>query len=490
MIDLEPIALGGLDCILNSYVTILNHVLGEYQYCLWDSWMFQYINTEDDFGMSIKIPIRIYRKNMEKFYSLEKHPMVIKDFERFLEETKGHLEKGEFVIVTLDTYYCNWYEDFGKEHGEHSFIVMDYSDGVATITDTMPRRVGVKLEEERMRQGLLGALWISFEKRTESRSAEMFIEYTLQRKKEKEEMKQLEAFIQDYKQKNLSEIISFETHVWSVPFIRNIKRIADSRINFVSMLEYLQKEEDKDLVAYITKQMMPVTVGWTTAANLLHKMHISRNVSRREKLDRCFEQILIAEKEAFENIKVAFEKKEFVIDDSVRKEYSYLRIAYDECSHMVQDSNFIRETDIFDESTWLHKEFHLELLGRRGELENCYTAEGQRVLLSDFPVTAIHLIGYAIWENQFSECQLEYEDSTETKDVKMSDWCGGAQFGEKVLWKGTYRAVDTNMEHQGGIYDVRIPVDKSRKLVAFVLPNCDKIKLLATYVEKEEVYEK
>ena len=56
MKDMLPISIVGLDCYINSLLTVVNWKLGEYHLAFWDAWCFQY-SPAKSLGEAIEYPM-------------------------------------------------------------------------------------------------------------------------------------------------------------------------------------------------------------------------------------------------------------------------------------------------------------------------------------------------------------------------------------------------------------------------------------------------
>lgn len=57
-------------------------------------------------------------------YGVEVHDIPTGDYETMMRTICEYVDENIPVVITLDTYCCNWYEDFRKDHRKHSFKVV------------------------------------------------------------------------------------------------------------------------------------------------------------------------------------------------------------------------------------------------------------------------------------------------------------------------------------------------------------------------------
>lgn len=486
MINLEPISIDGLDCIINSYISIMNHDIGDYQYIFWDSWGFYYDENSETVGESIHYTMRSYGHYLMANYGIDVHDIAIDDFDAMMEIIRDDVQKGIPVVIKLDTYYCNWYEDFGKEHGEHSFIVVDCGEEGMTIVDTMPKRVGVFIDYERVRVGIMKAETITYKANVEKKSLMEFLEHTVNRKVREQEIEKLRLFADRLEKSDLDAEMMYDMYIWNVPIIRNIRKIYSSRKMFLNMLEYLATEEDREIVEYIQEIMSPAIADWAAVLNRLQKYHVAKRCIKVEKLIASVKNAAQTEAEAMEKVKKIAEQKS--LDGLVTKKgnsvYTMLPIEYIECSHLVYSKDFIRHTDIYDEKLWKDRRFGKCLFDLINQELNSTICEGQCVPVGKTGISYIHFIGYAVWDNQISDITLEYDNEVEKVELRLSDWCGGSKFGEQILWTGRFTEIQYNTDYDGCIYGITIPVRAESNLKNIYLPECDKVICMAVIAEE------
>lgn len=265
MIELKPVTVEGVDCLVNSHLTILQHNLGEYQYAFWDTWVFCYNQSSQySFGEAINIPMRIYHENIKRYYTANIEKISIEPWGDFKSTVLRLLKEDVPIVVCVDTYYCNWYENFRKSHSEHTFIITNCKNDFWDVIDTVPPRVGLQLADEDLRQGIFWAEKVKFFKRNERKSLMQFLEHTLERKKKQFEQEKLEQVVKDFDEVNLEDEITYDKYVWSVPILRNVRRIYHSRKQFLEYIDYLKTEKDSSLVSFINEKFTPIIVDWAT----------------------------------------------------------------------------------------------------------------------------------------------------------------------------------------------------------------------------------
>lgn len=486
MINLEPISIDGLDCIINSYISIINHDIGNYHYIFWDSWAFYYDESAPSVGESVYYSMRSYGHYLMANYGIEVHDISIADYEVMMEIIRSNIKQGIPVVIKLDTYYCNWYEDFGKEHGEHSFIVVDCTQEGMMIVDTMPKRVGVYIDCERVRIGILKAETITYKANSEKKTLMEFLEHTVDRKIKKQEIEKLRLFAERLERSDLESEMMFDKYMWNVPIIRNIRKVYGSRKMFLSMLGYLATEEDREIVAYIQEIMSPVIADWAAVLNRLQKYHVARKCIKLEKLFTSVHNAAEAEADIMEKVKRIVEHKSLAGLSSKKGNsfFTMLPVEYRECSHLIFSENFTRLTDIFDENLWQNNCFGHYLFELINREMNCTKCEGQCIPVGKTGISYIHFIGYAVWDNQIADCTLEYDDDVQEVELRLSDWCGGSKFGEQVLWTGRFTEIQYNTDYDGCIYDIVIPVRQESYLKNVILPECDKMICMAIITEE------
>ena len=487
MINLKPITVEGLDCLLNSHLTLLQHDLGEYQYAFWDTWVFCYDqSSENSFGEAINIPMRFYHENIKHYYSADVEKISIEPWGDFKSTALGLLEEDVPIIVSIDTYYCNWYENFKKSHSEHTFIITNYKNDFWDVLDTMPPRAGLKIAEDDLRQGIFETHKVKFSKRKERKSLMQFLEHTIERKKKQFEQENLERFVKDFDEVNLEDEIIYNKYVWSVPILRNVRRIYDSRKQFLEYVDYLKTEKDGNLVSFINEKFTPIIVDWAVIMNVLYKMQISHRINQKDKIRRILKYVAQKEKEFFEEMEKVISCPELLAWVGAEKntEFVQLSLDYDSHSHFFQTRDFVRKTKLEGGKIWIKEGVRFKFPEVGDEKYNCICCRGQTIVLPKGKIEAIHLIGYATWGNQVASYQIIDEEENIEGEIMFSDWCIKPQFGEKILWEGQFIQNETKINYIGRIFDVKIPLAGRTTVNHLKLPNCKEIILFAIVSEQ------
>ena len=454
---------------------------------LWDTWVFCYDQSEQySFGEAINIPMRIYHENIKRYYSTDIEKMSIESWGNFKSTALRLLEKDVPIIVCVDTYYCNWYENFKKSHSEHTFIVTNLKNDFWDVIDTVPPRAGLQVSDEDLRQGILGAETAKFFKRNEEKSLMQFLEHTLERKKKKFEQENLERFVKDFDQVNLEDEIIYDKYVWSVPILRNVRRIYHSRKQFIEYIDYLKKEKDSVLVSFINEKFTPIIVDWAVVMNVLYKMQISHRINQKDKIGRILEEVEHKEKEFFEMLMKVLSCPELLADYDTQKntEFIQLSLDYDNHSHFFETRDFVRKTELEAGQLWIKQGVRFKFPKVGDGTYNCICCKGQIIALPKGKIEAIHLIGYATWGNQLANYQIIAEEGKINGEIMFSDWCVKPQFGEKILWEGQFVQNETKINYIGRIFDVKISMAGRETASYLKLPNCKEIVLFAIVSEQ------
>lgn len=482
MLKLKPVTVEGLDCLVNAYLTLLQQNFGEYQYAFWDTWVFCYEKSSQySFGEAINIPMSIYHENIKKYYCADIQKISIKPWQEFKFTVLKLLERDVPIIVSMDTYYCNWYANFKKTHSEHTVIIGHYEHDCWNVIDTVPPRVDIQLADEDLRAGILSAQIARFSKRKQSKNLQQFLEHTLSRKKHQFEQEKLEQFVKDFDEINLETEITYDTYVWTVPMLRNIRRIYYSRKQFLEYVFYLKEEQDESLVSFINDRFTPIIVDWAVIMNVLYKMQISHRVDQQAKIKSTLEAVAQKEKEFTERLMKAIScsalLKNYVVPKSTK--FIQLQLAYDAYSHFFETVDFVRKTDLNSGELWIRKEVEFVFPKVDGTKYNCMRCKGQTIALTAGKIETIHLIGYATWGNQISNYQITDVAGNLEGELMISDWCVKPQFGEIVLWEGEFVQKKTNLSYTGHIFDVKIPLYGKETVGYLKLPDCKEIVLFA-----------
>ncbi len=121
--------------------------------------------------------------------------------------------------------------------------------------------------------------------------------------------------------------------------------------------------------------------------------------------------------------------------------------------------------------------------------KNNVACAGQTIPLSG-KRKAMHLMVTATDANQEAKIAIEFADGKVEKDLKVTDWCGEAAFGEKVAVATKHRvaaepdASGLFMEEKSAkIWCVTVPLDAKREVKAVKLPFNAQIHIFALTLE-------
>lgn len=125
------------------------------------------------------------------------------------------------------------------------------------------------------------------------------------------------------------------------------------------------------------------------------------------------------------------------------------------------------------------------------EKKNNVACAGQTIPLEG-KAKELHLLVTATDADQQEKLTINYADGTVQADLKVTDWCKDAQFGEKIGVESAHRiAVDsegkgqyTKEDKKCRIWVVTIPLDANRELKSVRLPFCSLIHIFAMTVAR------
>ncbi|MBE3576406.1 MAG: hypothetical protein IMX00_01715 [Limnochordales bacterium] len=123
---------------------------------------------------------------------------------------------------------------------------------------------------------------------------------------------------------------------------------------------------------------------------------------------------------------------------------------------------------------WLMPEYADGLL-------NNIQARGQRLPLPKGMYSGLYILATATGGGQTGKLTVNYADgSTQTVDIRVSDWCGEPSFGEEVAWEMAHR-YDRNGPTGPAtrLFRVWWKLDASREIESVVLPNNPSIHIFA-----------
>ena len=123
--------------------------------------------------------------------------------------------------------------------------------------------------------------------------------------------------------------------------------------------------------------------------------------------------------------------------------------------------------------------------------KNNIACAGQAIALAG-KAKAMHLLVTATDGNQQDKVTIAYADAAGQKDLKVTDWCGAAAFGEKTAAQCAHRiaadpggaGVLSKEAKKTHIWCVSIPLDANRELKSVKLPYNAKIHVFALTLTK------
>lgn len=483
-IELKPITFEGLDCYVTSILSVLNWKMGQYQYAFWDSWCFNYCDSiSEELGECLCISMEEIIDRIVEFYGMQMVSLDIYDEE--LSQVKECLGSGDPVLICVDTFYCEWYENFLKQHANHVIILTGIKSlDMFYAVDTIPVREKMTITMTYLRKGIIFASKILFTKEPTYISLKEYLSYVLERKKA--EFEQMKKFQVDLIHSDLYKELNKNVYIWRIAFLNNIRRVYGSRICFLQIVDFLAyREENEEWAMHIHNLFKPIIAEWGVFLNVLYKAKISMKVSMLPKeLSGRMEKIIKLEIETYKQIAKMVQNNR-VDFENYRSEYKIIYGLYNSCSHFWENKDFTRKTMI-PETLTIKKNMSVSILNGDKVDENCIICVGQHIKLPKLNnIKKLHLIGYATWGNQMEKLLLKWKQGLETDiyEINMSDWCLGANFGEDVVWNGVFEKIGEDAIYNGHIYNCEILLKDNRRYEEIILPNCANICLFGICLE-------
>lgn len=475
-----PVNILGLDCFTNTVLTLINYRYGEYQKVLWDSWLFVYNEKEKSISKKVKIPSNIYIQNAYKYYGIK----VIKeqvDRNNLVGDISYYIKKNGPVMVCIDTFYCEWYENYSKEHSKHIFIVERYEDGFFYIYDTMPIRVNIKMSSKKLVQGFIWMKFVLFQRIPYSDSVKLtsFLDYTVNRKRSNHEIESLKDFVEDLSYENLYMEVDKPGYVWSIPILNYIRRIFGSREHFLDVIDYIYSTSNDARCIEVKENFKEVIRLWGKITHTLYKFYFKKN--DKKLCDRIINYLAEVLKEENRMITYLVEHSN---EPSITKKMNNYQILLplNFSSHIFEDKDFIKKTPLQCGVRWNCE--NLSFMFPEMESNNCMTCNEQRLVVKKENVKKIHFIGYSVWGDQVDDLVFHMSNGdTIKKEISLSDWCTGAIFAENNIWEGEFVEKESNIVYKGGIYDFVIEFDFKANIESIVMPCNEHIILFSIVVQ-------
>lgn len=485
MLSIRPFAIEGLDCLENSLLTIIKWKYNEFEQGFVDSFYFSYKQEcGKRMGESLSVPTDNVINNFKKYYGLSIGNI---DFDKSDPEKviRNEIEAGNPVMISMDTFFCNWYENYKKSHSVHVFIITGKIERGWSVIDTMPLRFNIQISEEDLKSGLRWIRKVNWGKRTEAfPSIYEVISKVLERKCKRNELQQIEMFIKDFSGSDIESEIDENCDVWSIPLLNNMRRVYGSYNQLLLLLNYMKKSE-KSIGDYYIDIVKPIVSEWGIIINLMYKMKMNQKyVEMRPRIICRLKKVYELEKLMLKQIELEGNRQRHGADKRTCR-YENISFPFNNESHFFQEKDYTLESEFRIGERWEAETviFDFPMFGAN-EL-NSISCDGQHIEIGHSNVLKIHFIGYAKWGNQMENVTIEYSESSEEKELAITDWCYEPRFGENVIWEGDFAQIHGTEIYKGKIFDVGIPVQDTwiRQLI---LPKCSKIVLFAIVLEIEE----
>lgn len=478
-----PINILGLDCFTNTVLTLVNYRYGEYQKVLWDSWLFVYNEKEESISKKVKIPSNIYIQNAYKYYGIRVTKKQV-DRNNLVCDICYLINENGPAMVCIDTFYCEWYENYQKEHSKHIFIVERYEDGFFYIYDTMPIRVNIRMSFRKLVQGFIWVKFVLFQRISYSEPIKLtsFLDYTVNRKKSNHEIKALNDFVENLSYENLRMEVDKSGYVWSIPILNYIRRIFGSREHFVEVIDYIYSTSNDTRCVEIKENFKEVIRLWGKITHTLYKFYFKKN--DKELCDRIINYLgeVIKEENRMVTYLVEYSNESY----ATKKMSNYeICLPLNFSSHFFEDKDFIKKTQLQCGVRWNCGNFSFMFPAM--ECNNCMTCNEQRIVVKKKNVKKIHFIGYSVWGNQVDDLVFYMFDGvTLKKEISLSDWCTGATFAENTIWEGEFVEKVSDLIYKGCIYDFIIEFVVGENIDTIIMPCNEHIILFAIVVQTIE----
>lgn len=464
-----PICVQGLDCYTNSILTLINHHFGEYQKALWDSWVFVYDKKiSKKISDKIEISSSLCMKNIAKFYNAKVKSVKISKRE-ICEDVINAIKNNGPIMVCLDTYYCNWYENYKETHFSHVFILESYHQNSFIACDTMPLRTNIEILPGDLEKGFVWAKRLSGLMNIKEFTLSSFLTHTINRKEKMQEIQKMKGLVQDFEYSIVIEELDYEYgyDVWSIPLLYNIRKVYGSRLQFGDVLRYVKKDSDKEICEEIGDMYREVVQLWGKIVNVLYKfVYRKKDINLFNRLKMYLEEIVEKEEDVYTRLK----------ENDIKKSNSNLKsiqvcLKENTFSHFFFDKDFTRLSAIETGVNWSIDKYNFIFPKIENNKNNCMFCEGQKIEIMKKDVIGVQFVGYSTWGNQVDYINFYLSDKVDKREVALSDWCLGASFGETILWKGRFLFHKENSLYNGYIYGLTENFEKSKELLYIELPN-------------------
>lgn len=485
MIDMLPVSIVGLDCYINSLLTVVNWKLGEYHMSFWDSWCFRYVPSVS-LGESVEYPMSYVLSNLQYYYNYVFENLEDVDNEKVLLKIIEILDCNMPVVVCIDMYFCNWTENYKKDHAEHIVVINGYKNSKFSIIDTMPVQTGIEIEFSELHDGIIWAKKVDFHINSfEYITVEKFLKYTMVRIENNKEFEQFEKFVIEISTEKLSKDLQCKGYIWSIPILNNLRRLYGNRKQFLLILEKVESSQatEKFLVEKVRTIYQEVIKQWGVIVNLLYKYRTVGKIGKNNDIKERFERLLLLERTVYAEIGDLLLKND---TEGIKETKTLLhKIIFQNNfqSHFSGNEDFEYFSELPQELVVGSKTIKFEFIENQN---NCISCSGQQQVIDNFQVIKLHFIGYSIWGNQIGNVKLTFSDCENIFELRLSDWCLGENFCEKILWEGKFIKKNENGEVcHAYIYDAELVLPSNKKLTKIALPENDKMLLFCVYAERE-----
>lgn len=292
----------GGNCIENAVFTVAAHYNREYPLLLVDTYGLlideKYMEFDD-----LSDAIRFRESNMfgymEKYCSIKVVNKLVnqtEDIENILEE----LEHDNFVLVMMDSYYCNHLEQYQKYHMEHGFLAFSSNQDFIYLIDPNIGTEVFRLSKENFALGVKEVFFFQV-KEVQTQNYYNILTDSVLRLNDggvienvallKEIIGQPELVIKVFE--------PYEKEIYQiVPFLLSISKIGGRRNLYALFLEYIAEKTKINGLTAIAESFRYCASKWYLWRNMILKSVYTKSYSEKrvQRLQQIIDEIIEMEK--------------------------------------------------------------------------------------------------------------------------------------------------------------------------------------------------
>lgn len=281
LFNIEPLSNVEINCIDAVIASLTMWLHRHYELMYANAWNFSFTKPSSSMiGEGLRVKSSLDVDALEHFHGVRSIIYSTDVSTEALELIKQTLQEPTPVMLTMNSFWVPWDENYQKLHAVHSFIIVgiDAATGGFYCTDPYFKQKGILLPLSEFHKGfvrcstfqIVGDEILDFEQiieflimgiRTEIAGNRPFIQ-----------MRELSDALTTSFQP-MQETAGYE-HFSEMPLFANLADVADGRIKFAHLLRYLGTTYDPCFLA-VSEKFKKISSQWGMIRGTLLKMHLT-----------------------------------------------------------------------------------------------------------------------------------------------------------------------------------------------------------------------